>query len=272
MTDDADFERRLLAAAKGDAPPRESQEAALAAFLASRAMLDALATSPPSSPPPSPPLPAGPAPIGGAMVQSALKWLLTGAFFGSLVTLGVAEALRPPALAHLVSSASAAHFGPRQVPTALAAVVPKVALDRVVPSSSSGSPPGRLVSAREVPKVPALAASAGPAPSEAVEPSVVAPSPPVASPSRTSRLAEEVVALDAARAKLASRDYEGALRATYDYRVLFPAGELAREVDVVVIEVLSAKGSGGEARARARAFLATYPNDPHASRVRSLAE
>lgn len=89
----------------------------------------------------------------------------------------------------------------------------------------------------------------------------------VASASRTSRLA---VALDAARAELASRDYEGALRATDDYRVRFPAGELGREVEVVVIEVLSAKGSGGEARARA--FLATYPNDPHGSRVRSLAE
>lgn len=274
MTDDADFERRLLAAAKVDGPPRESQEAALAAFLASRAMVDALTTSPPPSspqpPPPSSP-PVGPAPVGAAVPSSALKWLVTGAFLGSLVTLGVTEALRPPPVAHLVSRASAGHRGPRLVAPALVAVVPEMASGRAASSSSSGSAPGRLVSAREAPKVPASAGPASPASEELVTP-VSVPSPPVATASRTSRLAEEVVALDAARAKLKSRDYEGALRATDDYRARFPAGELARDVDVVVIEVLSAKGSGDEARARARAFLATYPNDPHASRVRSLAE
>jgi hypothetical protein len=276
MTDDADFERRLLGAARDDEPPRENRERALAAFLASSAVLEAVARGP-SAPAPAPAPRPVPASAPRAALPSALKWLVTGAFVGSLATFGVGAALRPPAVAYLASRAASfrgtSHVTlPRPAPEVLV-VGPTERARAASPVPSAPSRRGPMAAEK---LAPAFVASASPPPSE-LEPVLVA-SPAGARSSRSSRssrpsrLAEEVAILDAARAKLATRDYDGALGATEDYRIRFPSGELARDIDVVVIAVLSAKGSREQAKERARVFLATYPNDPHGSGVRALVE
>jgi outer membrane protein assembly factor BamD (BamD/ComL family) len=83
-------------------------------------------------------------------------------------------------------------------------------------------------------------------------------------------LAEEVAVLDSARKALTAGNTTIALDALAGHEQRFAAGALAAEASVLRIEALAARGDHAGAAARARAFLSTYPNDPHADHVRSL--
>ena len=50
------------------------------------------------------------------------------------------------------------------------------------------------------------------------------------------------------------------------------AGELAPEAEVVALEALAGRGERAALEARAARFLARYPADPHAARVRALVQ
>jgi outer membrane protein assembly factor BamD (BamD/ComL family) len=94
----------------------------------------------------------------------------------------------------------------------------------------------------------------------------------VPSSARSSTLAAEVALLDAVRAKIAAAAYDEALRGVEQFHRSFPAGELAPDADVLALEALAQKGDHSELDRRAARFLARYPADPHAARVRGLTE
>jgi TolA-binding protein len=99
------------------------------------------------------------------------------------------------------------------------------------------------------------------APTSAPPPTQQAPAP---------SLADEVTALDTARAALARGDTARALADLDAYERRFPSGVLAPEADVVRIEALFASGDISAARGRAGRFLASHSNSPLAARVREL--
>jgi hypothetical protein len=81
-------------------------------------------------------------------------------------------------------------------------------------------------------------------------------------------LGRELVALDAARVRLAKGDTAGALGALDDYGRQFPNGRLALEAEVLRIDALARSGRRDAAKARAAAFLRNNPGNVLAPRVR----
>ncbi|HWZ89226.1 MAG TPA: hypothetical protein VNW92_10260, partial [Polyangiaceae bacterium] len=89
---------------------------------------------------------------------------------------------------------------------------------------------------------------------------------------RSSTLGAQVALLDASRTAIAAGAFGEALRLTEQYQRDFPAGELTPDAEVVALEALAARGDRDELAVRAARFLARYPADPHAARVKALAE
>lgn len=85
-------------------------------------------------------------------------------------------------------------------------------------------------------------------------------------------LRAELAQLDAARARLASGRPDEALRLLDAYARSTPRGRLKLEAEVLRIDALAKSGRSAQAKARAQAFLARYPNSVLAARVRRIAE
>jgi hypothetical protein len=133
--------------------------------------------------------------------------------------------------------------------------------------------------------IPAAAAPAAPPAAHTAEPPSVetampavelapepklAPAAQPAQPAASSTLADEVAALEVARAALRAHDPNGAIVALDRYKGRFPSGKLAPEATVVRIEALNQRGDRGAASALGDRFLAAHPNSPYADRVRSI--
>ena len=86
-----------------------------------------------------------------------------------------------------------------------------------------------------------------------------------------SSLAEEVAALDRARAASSAGSFQAAARLIDDYHRQFPDGALGADAEVIALDALSASHDRAAVTARAARFLAQHPNDPHAGHVRKLA-
>ena len=78
-------------------------------------------------------------------------------------------------------------------------------------------------------------------------------------PSQSERIAAERLLLDDARSAFASGDYPKALLLLRRHGERFPAGVLSEEREALTVRALAALGRNGEAEARARAFVAKYP-------------
>jgi hypothetical protein len=65
-------------------------------------------------------------------------------------------------------------------------------------------------------------------------------------------------------------DHDQAMRLVEHYHHDFPEGLLAPDADVVALEAAVSKRDDTEVARRAALFLARYPHDPHAARVRRL--
>ena len=116
-----------------------------------------------------------------------------------------------------------------------------VPLATFAPESPSSTAPGMRV--EDLPGVaPAVASAAS---SVAVSPS--------------ERIAAERLLLDDARSAFASGDYPKALLLLRRHGERFPAGVLAEEREALTVRALAALGKNDEADARARAFVAKYP-------------
>jgi hypothetical protein len=134
------------------------------------------------------------------------------------------------------------------------------------------SPPGAnqqpLASQPELPAVrrvmPAEAAerSKGVAPTGATEREDL----DVASP----QLARELDLLEKTRVYLARRSAWAALDTLETYRAAFPAGTMKTEAAALRVEALAAVGRRQEAVVSSREFLAAYPQNPLAERVRGI--
>jgi TolA-binding protein len=91
-----------------------------------------------------------------------------------------------------------------------------------------------------------------------------------ADPAPKATLAEEVKALDAARAALGRGDGIGAIAALDAYGRAYPRGLLAHEATVLRVEALFAVGDRTNATRIGRAFLAQAPRSPYATHLRAL--
>ncbi|MET0412785.1 MAG: hypothetical protein ABW217_15885, partial [Polyangiaceae bacterium] len=87
-----------------------------------------------------------------------------------------------------------------------------------------------------------------------------------------STLEREVALLDAVRSALTASDFGAALSLIAEYRQQFERGELARDADVFEVEAFAGQGERARAARAAQKFLRLYPRDPHATRLRALAE
>ena len=101
-----------------------------------------------------------------------------------------------------------------------------------------------------------LPSSTGPAPAASQAAGVRSVMPSASG----SRLAEEVRIIEAARGASTSNDHAGALRLVREHERRFPEGQLVQERERIHIQVLLAAGNVAEARARADAFRARFPN------------
>jgi len=81
---------------------------------------------------------------------------------------------------------------------------------------------------------------------------------------------DELALVEAARTSLATGDAAGCLSQLDEYDRRVRAGVFEREVAVMRIEALLARGEAARARALGEAFLTRSPDSPYANRVRSL--
>jgi len=144
--------------------------------------------------------------------------------------------------------------------------------------SSKAKVPAQRVPQREARPLPAPSApSAEVTVSSTTEP---APSRPLAARKRESeravpsadaeRLAEEVRAVDRARALVTAGRAPDALAALDDYERRFPIRRFAPEGLYLRMEALLDAGQGGAARDTAARLLAQYPKSPQAPRARQV--
>jgi len=84
-------------------------------------------------------------------------------------------------------------------------------------------------------------------------------------------LSVEAAMITRARAQLRGGDAPAALSTLSRLRSRARNGALGQERELLTIQALSALGQTEAARRRARAFVASYPDSPHASQVRGIA-
>jgi hypothetical protein len=187
--------------------------------------------------------PASPPAALRSATRSLARWLTLGALAGGALV-----------AAYLAGRADASR-ATVSVPTTAALMTPQappaVSVSSAPPSSAEAPP----LAPRRVAARPSAASS---------------PSTPPARSSTPLGVAEEVARLDAARTALAIGDFDGVARVLSRYEADFPRGVLAREADVVAISALRERGDRAGAMRRARRFLAQYPQDVHAPRVKQL--
>jgi hypothetical protein len=245
--EDGELERQLLASAAQDAPPAGASERAFRELCADARALAALAALAPV--PPAAPLASAvssPAGLGSSArrLSSSALLLVLGAVAGA----GAVALWRWP-------GADAVSLVPP--------LPPRRAAEPAMPELRPEPEPAPLASSPEGTQARAGGASAARAPGRRASADTSA--------ERASRLAREVAALDAARASLSIGAGQGALRQIERYRAEFPDGELAADAEAVAIEALAVEGDHSALAAAAQRFLARYPRDPHAPRVRELA-
>jgi hypothetical protein len=92
----------------------------------------------------------------------------------------------------------------------------------------------------------------------------------VGSPGRSSQLKDEAQVLRHARAQLRAGAFASAQALLDASQRRFAAPELYQERESLVIELLFRSGQAAVASQRAKRFLATFPESPHAARLREL--
>jgi hypothetical protein len=187
---------------------------------------------PPVATTPQPPAPAPP-----PAATAAMKWLLLGTIGGaSLTAAALHQRPAPPHVAPAQQTATDSIPNPKPAPQATPPPHPR-------------------------PRAPHHHAASTSQPT--ASPQIFAPDP--------STLIAEVARLDAARAALTRGDNDEALTRIAHYHHDFPQSVLAPDADVVALEALAAKKDWPALKHQATTFLSTYPQDPHTTRVKSLA-
>jgi hypothetical protein len=166
----------------------------------------------------------------GKLAAAAIGLWLSGAATGVVAYRAWhADATSAPSRAHVVQVSVAASAVPSAAPQAVA----------------SGEPAPVVLTEREAPRVVSSALRSAASAS--------------AAPALTG-LARERELLDRARDALAHGDGAAALAEATSHERAFPQGALREERLALQVRALFALGERGEARARARAFAAEFPN------------
>jgi len=260
-----EVERLLIGSADGDAPLPGVRVSTLAALGLTGVAAGAAGTAHAAST-------ALVGSAGGKTAGSAAglalgKWLIIGAVAGATTTGGVVVATTPgvfggEASARVIPSSSPAHRAPNQVvatppkgPAAVSeAAKPMPGVDPGSRSPSELSFPRARTYTDDDPGVARAPAAQGTAfPNSSAD-----------------TVAEEVTALDRARAALASGDGKGALARLDAYEGRYSNGTLAPEAAVLRVRALVQLGRSREARAAVDAFVRAHPGTPQASRLRAL--
>jgi len=256
--------RQLLRAGVAEPVPRRARHATAAALGISATVAGAAGTATAAA--------AGALPASGLASQSlallGAKWVAVGALGGIALGGGasVVENLvskrevvvTSAALSTTSALAPARPSAPpvrpiaaeKEPPRPEARDVTKLALEPAAPGAVRRSKEAALDAARERP--PSAPASAALPPAQS--------------------LSREIAMIDGARRALASGDSRAALRKLDDYAAVVRTGTLDREADVLRIDALTQSGQSGAAAVLARRYLASYPNDPHAARLRALVD
>lgn len=218
----------------------------------------------------------GPAAMGVAAQsvagQAAISAVGTAASAGAAKT-GAWLAVKIAAVS-LVGSAvvgGAAHLVYRSVSERPVAVSSTQGLPSARPPARPAEPAAALAAPPELDETehgPARTEDLRVPPAKRNAGSPVAPAIALSTPPTASVLEHEARLLAEARAQLKRGDVSGASDTLEALRTSFPSGALTQEREVVAIEILGKSGRADEADRRARAFLATYPDSPHAAKVR----
>ncbi len=280
MQSDSEFERNLLQSAQQDAPPDDAQQAwARFAGVMNLVMSgtepgsglhsanvpsDATATSSITQ-----------AAAARAARISAMKWLLLGALVGSGLTAAVLMERHPSELGSPPRPAAAAASSTIRVNSSPSSFEGASKDASKQPTASTSETAFVTTQRRRLPQAwtpsnrqserlaSATVTTSRDQFNEKLGETLVAPS---------STLAAEVSRLDAARTAIAAGAYDEAIRRIERYHRDFPAGALSPDADVVAIEAEAAKPDQAAVTRRAAAFRSRYPGDPHAARVKWLAE
>jgi hypothetical protein len=264
------LEHRLLRSWKVEEPSAEAKERVLAA-VAIAGLTGAGSVL----------APAAQRALDVATTSLARKALLTGTTLAKISIAGVVG---------VVAVAAAIHgSGPRtDAPTSFAP-------PNSTPVPTAPSPPASVFTAPTTTTEPTLApiraSDLQDAPEHAqgrqaikAPPPVVRPAPETSPPTDVMRepavsvtrvrvdLAEQIQAIDAARAALAQGDYARGITLVDDYDRLHPNGVLEQEATLLRIEALMKSGDEARARDVASRFLAAHPKSAHAAKVRGLIE
>jgi hypothetical protein len=245
---DGEFERMLLRSAREDTPPGDGRDA----WLRFSGALGSIGAGPVTDGRPT----AAVGRIGpGSARTAAMKWLLWGAIGGSAATAAVMLRVR----AHETGAPATVVVQRPMAPTNVAGppVTPAPATAPGVDATTIATTPVAALSARS--------RSTGRDHAHARRDLTDQGSSP-------STLAAEVSRIDAARMASAAGDYDEAVWLIGRYHRDFPDGALAPDADVVALEAVAAKRDRPETARRAALFLSRYPGDPHAVKVRRLAE
>ena len=214
--------------------------------------------------------------VGGAAVTSAA----VGAKAGLLATLASTLASWKSAAVLLimvggtVATYALTRPAPRPDKTAEppSVVRPVIAPPSTHPSTEgSGPAPAAAVPATPVPALPRSVF--GPRPNKPPPAGIVNNPPRPAENSLaadSSRLAEESRVIIEARRALHAGDFTTALRLLDAAAAGFPSSTLAQEREALAIQALSRSGQREAAARRASAFLAKYPESPHAADLKAF--
>jgi hypothetical protein len=192
-----------------------------------------------------------------AAVGLAGTAVVTEAAGASLWNLGWSKWLTSLSIVGATAAIPAAYYVLRDEPAAVVQPSPPPPQKRPAPLANA------RLSVAPVVEAPPAADTAAPA----------AAAPPAAESRAATRqptLAEEVDALDRARAALSRGDSRAALQALDAYGRAYPRGRLALEAEVLRIDALDKSGQSAGARRRAERFLRQNPQSVLASRVRRI--
>lgn len=197
-----------------------------------------------------------------AFVQGVAVGVLACGAVWAGVTLPAARPAMNAAAAPSVAAAAAVAAPARASAEATQDVrpPPELATAKPAPPATSHALPERQLETR----------SGNPAPSVAAF-GEVPDAPRVSLQDRQSQLKEEAALLRQARAELRAGALQRALGLLDESQRRFAAPELSQEREALLIELLARSGQTAAAAARARTFLASFPESPHADRLRAFA-
>jgi len=195
-------------------------------------------------------------PMGAGVAATPTGLATAGAMGSAVVKLGLGLLV----VGSLTAGAVA--LWPRGKPAISArAVAPAPSVPAAVAMPRGPQPPAAPAPATEDP----AAIAAVPSNSRAIHPRRPAPSA-IPDP-----LGVEAAMITQARAQLRGGDARAALSTLGRLQSRSRNGALGQEREILTIQALSALGETEAARRRARAFVASYPDSPHAAQVRGIA-